>query len=134
MMKMKKMNFKVILGEGLRFGEETYHPDCFNCSQCQTPLNQVTNCHHRHHDEHHNHHDDHHNHHDHDHQGSFHAIKGRPVCGPCNELQFQETCAKCGDTVSGDCDIGDGDVSLITIIDVMLVANVREISKHHQYS
>ena len=125
MMKMKKMNFKVILGEGLRFGEETYHPDCFNCSQCQTPLNQVTNDHHRHQDEHLNPHDDHHNHHDH--QGSFHAIKGRPVCGPCNELQFQETCAKCGETVSGD-------VSLITIIDVMLVANVGEISEHHQHS
>ena len=126
-MKMQKINFKVILGEGLRFGEETYHPDCFNCSQCQTPLNQVTNCHHSHHDEHHHHHDDHHNHHDHDHQGSFHAIKGRPVCEPCNELQFQETCAKCGETVSGD-------VSLITIIDVMLVANVGEISEHHQHS
>merc|ERR1712130_307131 len=63
---------KVILGEGLRFGEETYHPECFNCSKCATPLTQ----------------------------GSFHAIKGRPVCGPCNELQFQETCSKCGETVT----------------------------------
>ena len=46
----------MILGEGLRFGEETYHPDCFNCSQCETPLNQVTNHHHHHHC--HHHHDD----------------------------------------------------------------------------
>jgi len=63
---------KVILGEGIRFGEETYHPGCFNCSQCGTALSQ----------------------------GSFHSIKGRPVCSPCNELQFQETCARCGETVS----------------------------------
>ena len=85
----------MILGEGLRFGEETYHHDCFNCSQCETPLNQVTNHHH-----HHRHYEDDDDDAD---QGSFHAIKGRPVCGVCNELQFQETCAKCGDIVSGDC-------------------------------
>ena len=116
---------KVILGEGLRFGDETYHPDCFNCSQCQTPLKQVTNHHHRHHHhEHHHHHNEHHNHDRHNHQGSFHAIKGRPVCGPCNELQFQETCAKCGDTVSGDC---DGYVSMI--IYVIFVQNVGTLSQ-----
>ena len=93
----------MILGEGLRFGEETYHPDCFNCSQCETPLNQVTN-HHHHHDDDDDDDDD-----DDAAQGSFHAIKGRPVCGVCNELQFQETCAKCGDTVSGG-----GNVTMLT--------------------
>ena len=32
----------MVLGEGLRFGEDFYHPECFNCSQCATPLNQVS--------------------------------------------------------------------------------------------
>jgi len=63
---------KVILGDGLRFGEEAYHADCFSCSQCSSSLAQ----------------------------GTFHAIKGKPVCGACNELQFQETCSACSTTVS----------------------------------
>ena len=33
---------QVILGEGIRFGEETYHPGCFNCVQCGTALSQVS--------------------------------------------------------------------------------------------
>ena len=101
----------MILGEGLRFGEETYHPDCFNCSQCETPLNQVTNHHHHHDDDHDDDDDD-----DDAAQGSFHAIKGRPVCGVCNELQFQETCAKCGDTVSGGGNVDNVDKVMILLM------------------
>jgi len=63
---------KVIIGEGLRFGEEMFHKECFSCSKCQGPLDQ----------------------------GSVHAIKGKPVCGSCNELQFQETCTVCKTLVS----------------------------------
>jgi hypothetical protein len=55
---------KVILGKGLRFGNESYHKDCFNCSQCSNPLEQ----------------------------GSVHSIKQKPICTACYELQFQETC------------------------------------------
>jgi len=58
---------KVILGEGLRFGAESYHKDCFNCSQCSSTLEQ----------------------------GSVHSIKQKPVCTACYELQFQETCSAC---------------------------------------
>ena len=104
----------MILGEGLRFGEETYHPDCFNCSQCETPLNQVTNHHYHHHC--HHHHDDDDDDNDDAAQGSFHAIKGRPVCGVCNELQFQETCAKCGDTVSGGGNVDNVDKVIILLM------------------
>jgi len=63
---------QVIIGEGLRFGDMMYHKDCFNCYKCNGPLEQ----------------------------GSVHAIKGKPVCSTCNELQFQETCHKCYSIVS----------------------------------
>eukprot|EP00092_Neocalanus_flemingeri_P020518 GFUD01022231.1.p1 GENE.GFUD01022231.1~~GFUD01022231.1.p1 ORF type:complete len:519 (+),score=136.93 GFUD01022231.1:269-1825(+) len=58
---------KVILGEGLRFGNESYHKDCFNCSKCSHSVEQ----------------------------GSVHSIKGKPVCTSCYELQFQEMCFAC---------------------------------------
>jgi len=64
---------KVILGEGLRVGEESYHNDCFTCSNCPNPLEQ----------------------------GSVHSIKGKPVCTACYENQFQETCSACKMQVTG---------------------------------
>jgi len=63
---------KVILGEGLRFGKESYHRDCFHCTNCSLQLEQ----------------------------GSVHSIKGKPVCTSCYELQFQQTCLACKQQVS----------------------------------
>ena len=65
--------WQVILGEGLRVGEESYHNDCFTCSNCPNPLEK----------------------------GSVHSIKGKPVCTACYENQFQETCSACKMQVNG---------------------------------
>lgn len=64
---------KVILGEGLKFGQEIYHRDCFTCSQCQAQTLE---------------------------EGKVHAIRGKPVCGACNEEQYKATCAACHNQVS----------------------------------
>jgi len=63
---------KVILGEGLRFGEDSYHRDCFKCYKCGEKLGQ----------------------------GSAHKIKSKPVCLGCYEKQFLETCFVCLKTVA----------------------------------
>ena len=64
---------KVILGEGLRFGEENYHRECFMCSKCGVKLGQ----------------------------GAAHSIKTKPVCEDCYNKQFLETCFVCKQTVTG---------------------------------
>jgi len=63
---------KVILGEGLRFGEENYHRECFMCSKCGVKLGQ----------------------------GAAHSIKTKPVCEDCYNKQFLETCFVCKQTVA----------------------------------
>jgi len=63
---------EVILGEGLRFGDVSFHKNCFNCSLCGTLIPQP---------------------------GPVHSIKGSPACESCYENQFTETCLACKDTV-----------------------------------
>jgi len=63
---------KVILGEGLRFGESNFHRDCFTCSDCSCALQQ----------------------------GSVHSIRQRPVCPLCYEKQFLDSCKVCQQTVA----------------------------------
>jgi len=58
---------KVILGEGLRFGESNYHRECFVCSECSSALKE----------------------------GAVHSIQQRPACPTCYENQFHETCKVC---------------------------------------
>ena len=63
---------KVILGAGLKFGNENYHRDCFKCWRCRVSLSQ----------------------------NAAHTMKGHPVCGDCYEQQFLETCSVCQETVA----------------------------------
>jgi len=64
---------QVILGPGLRFGEENYHTSCFKCTVCGAGLEGGT---------------------------GVHAVDGRPACMECYEAQFQERCAVCGEQVA----------------------------------
>ena len=80
---------QVILGEGLRFGEQNYHRACFKCSVCGQALAQ----------------------------GAAHSIKvgslgnslyvsylytqGMPACGECYDNQFKEKCVVCHQVVTG---------------------------------
>lgn len=63
---------KVILGEGLRFGEQNYHRVCFKCAVCDQALAQ----------------------------GAAHSIKGMPACGECYDNQFKEKCVVCHQVVA----------------------------------
>ena len=85
---------QVILGEGLRFGEQNYHRTCFKCSVCDQALAQ----------------------------GAAHSIKvdktklrhslyfnfipinqGNPACGECYDNQFKEKCSVCHQVATGGC-------------------------------